>query len=162
MPNLCIAGLEKLKSMVLTKANTALSGIAGRDGTYWKPFDEKSVLLENIPADLADQNRSVIYPAVYLYSARMENVLRQKFNGFSGPIRFVADVRCTRERYDGLERELATYVEAVTAALAANTGSWGANLVYSGAYTVKFEAVKLGGRNFIQSAKVEVEVEACG
>lgn len=162
MANLCIVGLEKLRSVLLTSANTALGEIAARDQTYWKLLDEKSVFLENVPADLADQNRSIIYPAVYVYAARMENVLRRKFSGFSGPIRFVAEVRCTRERYDGLERELSSYVEAVTTALAGNTGPWGENLIYNGAYGVKFEPVKPGGKNFIQSAKIELEVEACG
>ncbi len=162
MANFCITGLEKLKSVLLVSGNAALAGINDRDSTQWKLLDEKSVLLENVPADLADENRSVIYPAVYLYSARMENVIRRKFNGFSGPVRFIADVRCTGERYDGLERELASYVEAVMTALAGNTGPWGPNLTYSGVFTVKFEPVKLGGRNFIQSANVELEVEACG
>jgi hypothetical protein len=161
LANLCITGLEKLKSVLLVSGNAALASINDRDSTQWKLLDEKSVLLENVPADLADQNRSVIYPAVYLYSARMENVIRRKFNGFSGPVRFMADVRCTEERYEGLERELASYVEAVMTALAGNTGPWGQNLTYSGVFTVKFEPVKLGGRNFIQSAKVELEVEAC-
>jgi len=157
--NLCMAGLEKLKSILLTSANGTLVEIGARDLIHWKPLEENSVLLENVPADLADQNRPVIYPAVYLYSARMENLLRQKFAGFSGPIRFVAEVRCTGERYDRLEREIASYVEAVMTALGANTGSWGEQLFYNGAYSVKFEPVKLGGRNFIQTAKIEVEVE---
>lgn len=161
MGNLCMAGLERLRSVLLTDGNAELAAIGGRDRVYWKPLEEKSVVLENIPADLADQNRSTVYPAVYVYPARMENVLRQKFAGFSGPVKLVADVRCTRERPEGLEREVAAYVEAVAGALERNKGSWGAGLVYSGAYTVKFEAVKLGGRNFIQSAKVELDVEAC-
>ncbi len=160
--NICITGLEKLKAILLSTANSELAAIGGRDRTYWKPFEDKSVRLENVPADVADQNRSTVYPAVYLYSARIENQLRHKFQGLSGPVRFVAEVRCSAERYEGLERELASYVEAVTAALASNTGEWGDNLVYDGAYTVKFEAVKPGGRNFIQSAKIELDVEACG
>lgn len=161
MASLCITGLEKLKTILLVSANAALAEIGARDQVYWRPLEDKSVRLENIPADLADENRSVVYPALYLYTARMENLLRRKFAGFAGPIRFVADVRCTGERYEGLERELASYVEAVTTGLEANTGSWDQNLIYNGAYTVKFEAVKLGGRNFIQSAKIELEVEAC-
>jgi len=160
--NLCWAGIEKLRSVLLASGNTALAGIAARDGSYWKPFEEKSVVAHNIGPDLADQNRATVYPAVYLYAARMENLPRQKFSGFSGPIRLVADLRCTGERYDALEREVTTYVEAVTTALTASQGSWGEGLMYSGAYAVKFEAVKLGGRNFIQSAKIEVEIEACG
>jgi len=160
--NLCMAGLEKLKSILLTTGNTKLAEISGRDRVYWKPFEERSVRLENAPADLADQNRSVVYPAAYLYAARMENLQRQKFTGFSGPVQLVAEVRCSGERFEGLERELCSYVEAVTGALAANTGSWGEGLSYGGDFTVKFEPVKVGGRNFLHSARVEVAVQACG
>lgn len=161
MANLCMAGLEKLKSVVLTSANAALADIAERDQKHWKLLEDKTVRIENVPVELADQNRSTVYPAVHLYSARMDNVLRRKFNGFSGPVRFVIDIRCTQERYDSLEEELTSYVEAVTAGLAQNTGPWTENLLYSGAYTVRFDAVKLGGRNFIHSAKIELEAEAC-
>jgi hypothetical protein len=160
--NLCLLGLSKLREILLGSANAALAEIAARDGEHWKLLDEKSVLLHNVPAEVADQNRSTVYPAVYCYAARMENVLRQKFAAFSGPVRLVVDVRCTSERYEGLERELASYVEGVTTGLAAAAGSWGEHLIYSGGYTVKFEPAKLGGRNFIQSAKIELEVEACG
>jgi hypothetical protein len=162
MANLCMAGLEKLKSAVLSSGNAALAEISTRDQRYWKPLDDRSVRIENVPADLADQNRETIYPSVYLYSARMDNSLRQKFNGFTGPVRFVIDIRCTAERFEGLEQELTSYVEAVTTGLAKNTGSWGENLIYSGAYTVKFDPIKQGGRNFIHSAKIELEAEACG
>jgi len=160
--NLCLSALEKLNAVLLGSSNEAIGEIAARDRSYWKPFDERSVLIHNIAPDLADQNRSTVYPAAYLYTARMENVLRRKFAGFAGPIRIVADLRCTGERYDLLEREVTTYVEAVATALARNTGSWGEGLVYNGAYNVKFEPVRLGGRNFIQTAKIELEIEACG
>jgi hypothetical protein len=124
-------------------------------------FDQRAVLVHNIGPDLADQNRSTIYPAIYLYAARMEN-LRLRFGAFAGPLRLVADLRSTGERYDHLERDLTSLVERVTAALASRTGSWGEGLIYSGAYAVKFEPIRLGGRNFIQSAKIEIEIEACG
>jgi hypothetical protein len=163
LANLSITALEKLQAILLTGANEALASIAARDGTYWKPLEDKSVVMENIPADLADQNRSVVYPAVYIYCVRMENLQRRKFSGgFAGPIHLVADVRCSGERYTGLESALTSYVEAVTTGLARNVGSWGENLAFSGAYTVKFDPVRPGGRNFIQSAKVELQVEACG
>lgn len=147
MANLCWAALEKLRAVVI--------GIG-------RPFEERAVLVHNIAPDLADQNRGTVYPAVYLYALRMENLPRRKFAGFSGPVRLVADLRSSGERYDGLERDLTGYVEQVTAALTASKGSWGDGLIYSGAFTVKFEPVKLGGRNFIQSAKIELEIEACG
>jgi hypothetical protein len=160
--DLCVQGLGKLREVLLGGANAALAEIAARDRRHWKLLEERSVLLHNVPADLADQSRSTMYPAVYVYPVRVENVLRQKFAAFSGPVRFVVEVRCSGERYDGLERELASYVEAVTAGLAGAAGKWTDNLIYSGGFTVKFEPVKLGGRNFIQAAKVEVEVEGCG
>jgi len=160
--NLCTTGVEKLRSILLTTANSKLAEIAGRDRRHWKPLEDKTVRGENVPPDLADQNGSTVYPAVYVYSLKMDNALRQKFAGFAGPIRFVADVRCSGERFERLEAELASYVEAVTMALGENRGSWGENLAYSGGYTVKFEPVRTGGRNFIQTAKIEVEVEACG
>jgi hypothetical protein len=125
-------------------------------------FDQRALLVHNIGPDLADQNRSTIYPAIYLYAARMENLPRLRFGAFAGPIRLVADLRTTGERYDHLERDLTALVERVTAVLAARTGSWGEGLIYSGAYAVRFEPIKLGGRNFIQSAKIEIEIEACG
>ena len=162
MANFCVQGLEKLRDVLLGAANAALAAIAARDGERWKLLEEKTVLLHNVTAEMADKNRSTVYPAVYCYAARMENVLRQKFAAFSGPVRLVVEVRCSGERYDGLEKELASYVEAVTTGLAGAAGPWGSNLIYSGGYTVKFEPVKLGGRNFIQAAKIELDVEACG
>ncbi len=147
MANLCWTALEKLRAVVLASG---------------PPFEARAVLVHNIAPDLADQNRGTVYPAVYLYALRMENLPRRKFAGFSGPIKLVADLRCTGERFEGLERDLTTSVETLTTALVASKGSWGEGLIYSGACAVKFEPVKLGGRNFIQSAKIELDIEACG
>lgn len=162
MANLCLTALEKLRSVLLASGNEVIGEIAVREGAYWKPFEERSVVLHNIAPDLADQNRATVYPAVYLYTARIESLPRRKFGGFAGPLRIVADLRCGGERYEHLEREVTTYVEAVTTALARNTGEWGEGLMFNGACAVKFEPVKLGGRNFIQTAKIELEIEACG
>ena len=147
MANLCWTALEKLRAVVLSSG---------------PPFEARAVLLHNIAPDVADQNKGTVYPAVYLYALRLENRPQRKFAGFSGPIKLVADLRCTGERYEGLERELTAVVETLTNSLVASKGSWGEGLLYSGAYAVKFEPVKLGGRNFIQSAKIELEIEACG
>jgi hypothetical protein len=162
MANLCMAGLKKLKTVILTNANAALAEIAARDQRHWQPFQDKTVRIENVSAEVADQSRSTTYPAAYLYASRMDNVLRRKFNGFSGPVKFTIDLRCTHERYDALEEELTSYVEAVMGGLAESSGAWTENLLYSGAYSVKFDSIKLGGRNFIHSAKIELEAEACG
>ena len=121
---------------------------------------DQNVLIQNVPAKLADENNATVYPAVYLYCDRMENALIEKFTKFSGPIFLVADVRVSGERIEGLDKDLARYVEAVRAVLGANQGQWTDNLAYSGAYSVRFRKVELGGRNFIQTAQIEVELQA--
>ena len=43
--------------------------------------------------------------------------------------------------------------------LEGSLGEWGAGMFYGGGYEVAFGAVKRGGRNFVQAAKVTFEVE---
>jgi hypothetical protein len=109
---------------------------------------------------LADENVPVLYPAVYLYSERMDNRLIEKFRKFSGSIVVMAELRVSGERFADLEGQLARYVEAVGAVLGRNQGAWTENLAFDGAYEVRFEPIRLGGKNFIQSARVEIELQA--
>jgi hypothetical protein len=47
----------------------------------------------------------------------------------------------------------------VTEVLENKRGSWGQGVCYLGGYEVSFPAVKHGGRNFLQTAKVTFELE---
>lgn len=157
MANLCLAALEYLRGAVLAPdgINPAISAIAARDNVALGALQESQVLVQNIPADLADENEAVVYPNISIYSKTLDNVLLEKFAKYSGPMTLAMEVRVSAERYLLLERELARYVEAATEVLGARRGQWTPNLAYNGGYKVEFKEVRLGGKNFIQSARIE-------
>ena len=88
MANLCLAALESLRTFLLASdgINAELAVIGGRDMSYLAPLMDETVLFQNVPAALADSNEPVVYPAVYLYSDRLDNRLLEKFSKFSGLI----------------------------------------------------------------------------
>jgi hypothetical protein len=53
---------------------------------------------------------------------------------------------------------LQLYVDAVTRVLDRSRGDWSEGMYYTGGYEVTFGAVKRGGKNFVQTAKVAFEV----
>ena len=59
-----------------------------------------------------------------------------------------------------MDATLRIYTDAVGQILNQNRGDWGTGLFYGGGYEATFAAVKHGGRNFIQIAKVTFEVDA--
>ena len=68
------------------------------------------------------------------------------------------EVRHSQDRLEGLQDALELYVDAATHVLDASRGDWGDGMFYGGGYQVTFGAVKQGGRNFIQVAKVTFEI----
>jgi hypothetical protein len=162
LANLCLAAVTHLRGLFLASdgLNYEAGLIAARDGVELAGFSDTSVLLQNVGSDLAEENVPVLYPAVYLYSERMENRLIEKFRKFSGTVVVVADLRVSGERFAELEGQLARYVEAVGTLLGRNQGSWTENLAFDGAFDARFEQIRLGGKNFVQSARVEVELQA--
>jgi hypothetical protein len=160
--NLCLGALEKLRAFLLAGdgVNAALAGISSRDGVHLAALSEPTVGIQNVPAELADENLAVVYPVVYLYCDRMDNLQIEKFTRFSGPLFLIADVRVSQEHLAGLDQQLARYVEAVQAVLGSHLGKWTENAAYGGGHRVQFREVMLGGRNFLQTARVEVELQA--
>lgn len=161
MANLCMAALTHLRGLFLASDGLGYEAglIAARDGVELGGFSEGSVLIQNVAPDLADENVPVSYPAVYLYADRMENRLVEKFRKFSGSVAVIAELRASGERFADLEGQLARYVEAAGIVLGRNQGSWTENLAFDGAYAVRFERIRLGGKNFAQSARIEIELQ---
>jgi hypothetical protein len=157
-----LAALAHLRGLFLAGdgLNSEVAAIASRDGVELAGFSEGSVLIQNVVSDLADENVAVLYPAVYLYSERVDNRLIEKFRRFSGSVSVTAELRVSGERFTELEGQLSRYVEATGAALGRNQGSWTANLAFDGSFEVRFERIRLGGKNFVQSARVGVELQA--
>jgi hypothetical protein len=162
LANLCLAALAHLRGLFLASdgLNNEVGLIASRDGVELPGFTEGSVLVQNVASDLADENVAVLYPAVYLYSERMDNRLVEKFRRFSGSVSVTAELRASGERFTELEGQLSRYVEAAGAVLGRNQGSWTENLAFDGSFGVRFERIRLGGRNFVQSARLAIELQA--
>ena len=162
MANLCLGAIEQLRSFLLASdgINAALDSIGSRDAVHLPVLSDQTVLIQNVASDLADENLPVVYPALYLYCARMENQLLEKFARFSGPMVLVADVRVSQEQLSGIEQTLARYTEATLSVLGSHRGQWTQNTAFSGAYEARFREIRLGGRNFIQTAQIEIEIQA--
>lgn len=137
----------------------AVAGIAQESGVDLAPIPAERVVNQNVSFELSARAQVVKYPAVYVYTDRVRNLLTEKFRTFSGKVRTIAEVRVSEDRIEGLEEQLRLYVEAVTQVMDANRGSWGEGAFFTGGYEVRIEPVRHGGRNFLQIAKVEFEVD---
>ena len=99
------------------------------------------------------------FPVVFVYCDKVSNLQREKFRCFSGVARLNIELLVSGERQEALEQKLQFYVDAVTDVLECNRGDWGQGIGYGGGYEIQFAALKRGGRNYTQSAKVSLEVD---
>lgn len=134
---------------------TELAEQRGMDSSL---FADLQILPRNVSVDLSERSQAMKYPVIYTYCDRVTNSLREKFRTFSGTADVVAEVRVSHDRIDELDPALHVCVDAVTAVLDGNRGNWAGGMFFAGAYEVHFGAIKHGGRNFIQSAKVKFQV----
>jgi hypothetical protein len=117
------------------------------------------VVNQNVPFDLAEKAQAVKYPAIHVYTNRVRNLLTEKFRTFSGKVGTVAEVRVSQDRLEKIEERLRLYVDAVTQVLDTNRGSWGEGAFYTGGYEVTYDAVRHGGKNYLQIARVSFDVD---
>jgi hypothetical protein len=117
------------------------------------------IISQNIAPELSERSTAGKYPLVYIYCSKIVNQLREKFRTFSGNAQMVAEVRVSQDRIDEMESNLQFYADAIMHVLDGNRGDWGDGVFYGGGYEVAFTAVKHGGRNFIQTAKVSFVLE---
>ena len=132
----------------LTQADQALAG----------PLDMAQVRAQNVAADLAERGSMVKYPVLNVYCEKVTNRQTEKFRTFSGTAQMTIEVRHSQDRLEGIQDSLQIYTDAVTQMLASVRGDWGDGTFYGGGYEASFGAVKQGGKNFIQVAKVTFEI----
>lgn len=137
----------------------ALAALAVQENTEVPVLNEKRMFAQNVARDIAEKAQTFQYPVIYVYCDRVRNLLREKFRKFSGKARLNIEVRASQDRLDGLERLLQLYVDAITEVLHRTQGAWGQGICYDGAYEVEFETAKLGGRSYVQSARIVLEVD---
>ena len=118
------------------------------------PLNAAQVRLQNVAADLAERGSTVKYPAVNVYCEQIVNQMTEKFRTFSGTVHMAIEIRHSQDRLEGLQASLDVYTDAMTAVLDTGRGDWGDGTFYSGAYKAALGAVKQGGKNFIQVAKI--------
>ena len=138
--------------------NAGLEELAAADRSLAPTLDSAQVRPQNAAPDLVDRSRPVRYPDVSVYCEKIANTKAEKFRTFSGTAQLTIEVRHSSEGLAGLQDALELYADSVMHSLDAARGDWGSGMFYAGGYEVAFGAVKRGGRNFIQAAKISFEI----
>ncbi len=141
-----------------TGINSQLILIASDNGSSCA-LEIRSINSQNSSPDLVERSSATQYPALYLYCDKLVNSLKEKFRTFSGKARLVVEVRCSQDNLRGIERTLEVCTDAVCQVLDSARGTWQDGAFYAGGYEVTYGAIKQGGRNFLQIAKVSFEVD---
>jgi hypothetical protein len=138
--------------------NAGLGTVIEGSGEFAGLVEKSHVRSQNVAADIAERALGVKYPTVNVYCERIVNDLREKFRTFSGRVQMAIEVRQSQDRLDGIQDHLETYVDAAMQMLDGSRGDWGDGMYYAGGYEVAYGAVKQGGKNFVQVAKVTFEI----
>ena len=118
----------------------------------------QQVSAQNVSIEISDRSQAQHYPLLQVYCEKVSNLLEEKFRTFSGKAQMAIEIRHSQDRIDGLEAALGCYADAMMQVLDFSRGDWGDGMYYGGGYQVAFSAVKHGGKNFVQSAKVIFEI----
>ena len=138
--------------------NSYLAETAQAGGQPISPLNPAQVRAQNVAPDIADQSIAMQYPALNVYCEKIVNSLAEKFRTFSGTVQTTVELRHSQDRLDGLQHGLENYADAIMQVLNANRGDWGNGMFYCGEYQAVFGAVKHGGKNFMQVAKITFEI----
>jgi hypothetical protein len=121
-------------------------------------FDAAQIRSQNAAADLAERSEPMVYPTVNVYCEKIVNNMAEKFRRFSGTVQMAVEVRHSQDRLSGLQEALEASVDSVMQTLQTNRGDWSDGMYYAGGFQAVFTAVKHGGRNYLQTAKVTFEI----
>ncbi len=138
--------------------NAGLASLIAGGQITAAPLEVSHVRAQHIAAEVEERSSGAKYPAMNVYCEKLVNNLVEKFRRFSGHAQMTIEVRHSQDRLEGLQDTLETYADAVAQALDATRGDWGDGMFYAGGYEATFSAVKHGGRNFIQTAKITFEI----
>jgi hypothetical protein len=141
-----------------TGINSSLAALTHSERALAAPLDETQVRTQNVALDLVERGGTVKYPAVHLYCEKIANTLVEKFRTFSGNVLMAIEIRHSHDRLEGLQDRLELYADAMAQVLHTNRGDWGDGMFYGGAYELSFGAVKHGGKNFLQVAKITFQI----
>lgn len=158
-----VAGWSTQKVMGVLAADdglpAAVEAMVEQQGITLASIGPQQIIGQNVAADISEQSTPAKYPLVFVYCNKVVNQLREKFRTFSGDAEMVVEARVSQDRLDQIETNLQAYVDAITQVLDNSRGDWGDGVFFDGGYEVTFSAVKHGGRNFLQVAKISFALE---
>ena len=157
-PGSVTAQVLALLTSTVSGVNARIAAIEGNDTTL-KGVGIRAITAQNVSIELAESAGQTQYPALFVYCTKMENLLREKSRALSGRVHLAIEVRLTQEKLQGIEQNTEMYVDAVCAMLGDSRGDWGDGTQYAGGYSVNYEPVVKGGKNFVQRAKVNFALE---
>jgi hypothetical protein len=151
---------ETLVNILRSSSGVAstLAQISEREDMQLPTVGADQIIGHNVSIEIAEKGKGFQYPALYVYCDKVQNPMREKFRLFSGVVRLNVEVRASKESVEGLERLVHMYVDAVTGVLLQSRGDWGQGISYSGEYEVQFSSAKVGGSNYVQAAKIILDV----
>ena len=141
-----------------TGLNAGLAALTAPDTLLAAPIEAAQVRAQNVAADLAERSNTLRYPAVHVYCEKIVNDLGEKFRSFSGKVQMTIELRHSQDKLNGLQDALELYADSITQMLDRERGDWGDGMFYTGGYEVALGAVKQGGKNFMQTAKITFQV----
>jgi hypothetical protein len=159
--------MANLASIVETSVATLLTAQVGTDFQLnvvaqnsgpVPPVQLRSVVTGNTPSELLEIGVDFRYPLVTVYCDKLANTLKERFRTFSGTAHVVVDVRFSQDRIQDIQIVLETYVSAVCDILDTSRGDLGNGMFYAGGYEVVFNPLKKGGKCYLQSAKVSLDI----
>jgi hypothetical protein len=136
-----------------------VAALAEQESVELAAIEPSQVIGQQVGYETAERTAGVVYPAVYVYCEGLANLQKEKFRTFSGKAYMVVEVRTTHDRLEQVSKNLQYYAGAATEVLDGQRGDWGSGMFYTGGYKVEFGPIKHGGRNFLQVAKVQFEVD---
>ncbi len=158
-----IASLATQKVMEVFAASpgvpAAVAALVSQLGIALPAITPPQILAQNVAPELWELSTPGNYPLICVYCSKTANQLKEKFRAFSGVVEMTAEARVSQDQLQQIEANLEVYVDAITAVLGQNRGDWGDGFFYGGVYEAAFGAVKHGGQNFMQTAKVTFVLE---
>lgn len=121
-------------------------------------YPSPSIQSAHLAGEQWEKAQPVKYPQLVVYCERIRNLQTEKFRRFSGVVDLTIEVRNSGDHILGLEQSTLLYVESVTDVIEDCRGEWRQCVYSTGQYEVKFEAVKPGGKRFLQVARITIPV----
>jgi hypothetical protein len=150
--------VERVRGLLAAETGLAVSLAALEDSPYPVEVKAEQVTLGAVSAELLEKAGKVRYPLFAVYCNRVTRDGAAKLGGLSEKLRVVVEIRMSQDRLEGLQERLLAALDAVGDVLDRNEGCLDQEAYLSGKRDIEIEAVKHGGSNYLQTAKVTAEV----